>query len=356
MPERPATVWIRLIAGLIGIGFMAWLMMGSGQQQPVARVEPDEGGLQFILENVPPGVEPDLYLFSDSDLRDFLRRPGPKDSRWLPNLALSKFPAVLLSYTWDLGYERVTGEHLFVHKEYRYPWRVEQKGGLTVYYAAGVVSWRVDRWAELNEWLPRFLESPQRSVVIYAMPDEESYARIIRGYGHLRQASAFWSSTREWIVLRPGHGEEVVAHELAHAYLAAGKGNPSWWDEGLATWVEIYSRARTSPGAAWLYWKGQLAPLADRMAREPVELSQVAYDSTAPADPYRVGLSLCIYLEKRLGTDGLKRLALATRERPLEDALREATGQTLTELAGEWHQAMAGGELLRWLEERAGLR
>lgn len=154
------------------------------------------------------------------------------------------------------------------------------------------------------------------------------------------------------IVLRPGQGEEVVAHELAHAYLV-GRGNPRWWDEGLATWVQLHAEARTSPRSIWLHGRGQLAPLAEHMALAPVDLSQVSYDSAAPADPYRVGLGFCLHLQQKLGIDGLKRLALATRERPLEDALREGTGQTLAEWAGDWHQAVVGGELLRWLEERA---
>lgn len=161
-----------------------------------ARVEPDEAGLTFALEQVPPGTEPRLSVYSDIDLQYFLRPTGRKGSLWLPNLALSKFPAVLLSYTWELGYGRVSGEYLYIHKDYLYPWRTRREGGLLVYYATGVVGERVDRWVELNDWLPQFLGSPQQSVIIYAMPDEESYTRIIRGYNHLQTAAAFWSGTQ----------------------------------------------------------------------------------------------------------------------------------------------------------------
>lgn len=349
MGERSGITWIRLLVGLMGIVLMARFMMGTETAPAATSVEADGAGLTFSLENVPPGTDPALSVNSETNLDAFLRRTGRRGSRWLPNLALSNYPAVLLNYTWDLGYERVSGEYLYVHKEYPHPWKVRQEDGLTVYYATGVVGWRIDRWVELNDWVSRFLGTPRQPVTIYAMPDDESYDRMIRGHGYLGKAAAFWNGTRKWIVLRPGQGEEVVAHEMAHAYLF--RGNPLWWEEGVATWVEVNYQARTSP-QAFLYWKGQLEPLAEQAAHEPVDLNQVGIDSQAPADPYRVGLSLLLYLESRLGTEAVKQMALLAREVPLDQLFAQRLGQGLDEVAADWNQALATGELQRWMEEQ----
>lgn len=353
--ERPRDTWIRLVLSMLGFVLMAWLALSGRPEEPpsplAAHVEPGSAGLTFALANAPPDAEPVLSVFSDTDLQYFLRPTDRKDSRWLPNLALSKFPAVMLTYRWEAGSQQVSGEYLYIHKDYPYPWKVEEAGGLTVYYATGVVGWRVERWVGLNDWLPRFLGTPQQPVVIYAMPDEESYARIIKGYSHLGKASAFYSGTRKWVVLRPGQGEDVVVHELGHAYLASG--NPIWWEEGIATWVELQHHLRTSPEAPWLYWKERLAPLVEQAAKEPVTLGRVDYDSAEPLDPYRVGLSFCLFIEERFGTEALKRLAVAARQAPLEEALPKVLGEDPVELLDAWQRALADGEILRWLEQRA---
>ncbi|MFZ5814904.1 MAG: hypothetical protein ACOY93_06330 [Bacillota bacterium] len=352
MRVRPKGAWSRVIIGMLGIGVIFRLMLQVSTATPAARVIPDPAGLTFQVDHPPRGVEPRLRLWADADLTDHLQPAEGAHSWWLPNQVLAKFPAVRLTYTWELGRERLRGEHLHIHRDYPYPWQVVQKGGLTVYFASPVAAGRISRWAELNDWLPRFLGTPQQPVVIYAMPDEEAYARVIGGNSHLDRAAGFFSGAHEWIVLRPAHGEEAVAHELGHAYLA--NGNPVWWEEGIATWVEAHARARTSPVSTWLHWRSRLAPLGERAAEGPLELAQAGYGSAQPLDPYDVGLSFCLYLERRLGTEGLKRLALAARREPLADALSRTVGEEVEGLEADWNRALQSGELLAWLAERAG--
>ncbi len=146
--------------------------------------------------------------------------------------------------------------------------------------------------------------------------------------------------------------ERVVPHEISHQVLYQATDNPfngppSWFDEGLASVVQI--------GGQREYWM-RLQDAAAAGILDDIESlnGQFPYDPNLALLAYAESLSIVTYITDTYGEDGLSKLIAAFGEGiTYEDAVLQALGVTLDELNTAW-QAQVGEQAQNQLSGVAG--
>ncbi len=348
--RRIWAVWLLLAAEL------AWLGAASrGQVQPVVALDLGPGpharsvqtseGVSFYLENHDPRLLPSLTVAARDRLDESLHYSAPRSGTTvvtLPRRHLESYPAQLLEYAWSVGTTELPGRHLYVNPDYPYDWEVQHAKPLTVYYTGAYPAYQVEGWAEIYRWLAGFLlmQNPPTQT-IYLMPSVADLRRAVDlNPSDERRLSGLWVERAESILLAP-QSEAVltttVAHEFTHALLY--NRNPIWWEEGIATWIAYQEAAHRIPGARSAGWQAfEVAMQAlHRLALESeISLDQIDQTQTYPLDRYTIGISFVLYVRSRLGEPGVLLLAVSAATQPLDEAVQEVLGETLSQVKQHW--------------------
>jgi len=306
----------------------------------------------FTLRGLPPGVEPRLTVSDgQKDLSNWLLLPerGPGEvSQRLSYMGVEMYPARRLTYTWQVGGESLSGEYLYVHPNYPFSWEVEQRGPLVFYHSGNLSQQVAADWGEAYQWLGAELGMEPVERVVYLLPDRNSLQKALGSDPLVSNVAGLWVGRLQGILTSTDFSPEalrlIMTHEFAHAYLE--NDNPSWWEEGIATWIEARYLSRFVLPSLTPEGLRPYEALAERMRAEPVLLVRINQSQASPLDPYTVGYSFCRYVESQWGDGAVLRLAVAAAARPLKEAVFEVLGQSLDAVEAGWQEYVRSGDLV----------
>lgn len=321
-----------------------------------ALVEQEAHMITLRLQGHRAGAEPKLTVTAGNrDLGSYLRfreDRGTETSVRLSYAGVNIFPVRILTYTWEVDGRQVTGQHMYVHPNFPFPWKLEQHGPFTFYHTGTLTEELATQWAALYTTLAGFLGLKPVEQTIYVLPDIEALQKALGSEVTTRKVAGLWIEPLNAVLLSTDfHSstlQKIVYHELTHAFLA--NRNPSWWEEGVATWVEgqMFRRDWVWDGDG-LYLK-RFGALQRVMETEGTFLMRASPGQNPPLDPYTVGFSFTLYLQDRIGEDALLRLAVAASERPVAEALKETLGEDLDQLEVGWQEFVRSGAHLKVLQ------
>lgn len=316
-----------------------------------AWAEQDSVTLTFRLNGHERGVRPTLSVKAgDRSLDEWLRFPeyGPTGSSYrMSYYGVEMYPARVLTYTWEVEGKQVTGEYVYVHPKYPFDWKREKRGSYLFYHTGTLTDENVEHWTKINSNVAGYLSLPEAEWTVYVLPDAESLQQALGGKAEERQVVGVWSERLQAALVINDYPplvlEQLLSHELAHAYLY--NGNPIWWEEGIATWVQRGLSSQILAGANNLVVHPRFTALRKVMETEGTFLVRSNHSQKEPLDPYTVGLSFCFYLQSRFGEEGVLKLAAAAAERPLGEMVQELFGETPDQLEQGWREYVISGEL-----------
>lgn len=134
----------------------------------------------------------------------------------------------------------------------------------------------------------------------------------------------------------------VLTHEICHVLVhdAVGDALPTWFEEGVATWLGRRWGLRDTLVLSSNLLVGELPPLdrLDPLFRSSSSRARVAY---------AVSFDFVQWSVDRYGDDVVSDIVRLTRERPFDDAWLAGTGETLASAEARWRR---GSVLLyRWV-------
>ncbi len=130
----------------------------------------------------------------------------------------------------------------------------------------------------------------------------------------------------------------VLAHELAHSFMAAlpGRGSPTWFLEGVAQVEEGRSATGDRKGLVQLQQAGRLVPL------EKLRDSFIGLPTGAVDLAYVESLSAVEYLISRIGRSGLRNLLdLMAQNYNFENAFNTALQRSVSEFETAWRNELS---------------
>ena len=301
----------------------------------------------------PVSMDDDGNLSLDIDLRN-TPLPGFADIRYWYQVDMMNGKA----YQSNVSY--------FTYLDNRYQWKTLADERFTIYWYAGDLSFgeellNVARVGaiEVQELLDIFLPE---GVDIYVYDDVQKMQAV------LPDAGQYWFAGHADPVhgvvlttLPPGHDQRLemerqIPHELMHVALSytdshAYQNYPIWFNEGLASMVELYPDPEYETLISNAFESGQLIPMADLCQSFPSDPRQtlLAYAQSA---------SFTQFLFDQYGKPGFNRLMAAYASGlDCERGVEEALGESLAGLEESWRQSTFTGvtlgiafrEMLPWL-------
>lgn len=254
----------------------------------------------------------------------------------------------------------------FAYIDNRTPWRSVSGDQITVYWYAGDLSFgqevlnvALQGARDVGELLEVFFP-PSLDIYVYdsmqamqaALPDASQY--WIAGHADPSQKVIL-------VTLQPGPDQRLemerqVPHELMHVALNYTDSNaysnfPAWFNEGLASMVELYPNPEYTILLENAYESGELLPMQDLCRSFPSDPQRalLAYAQSA---------SFTQYLHDQFGESGFNRMMAAyAAGMNCEHGIEEALGKNLADLDESWQQSsftrvtlgIAFQELLPWL-------
>lgn len=305
------------------------------------------------LEGHRAGAEPQLTVMAGNrDLDSFLRFREEGETETAIRLSyagVNMYPARVLTYTWAVDGRRVTGEHMYVHPNFPFQWKRERRGPFIYYHTGTLTEDLSTQWGSLYTTLAASLGMEPVERTIYVLPNVDALQKALGGDVKERKVAGLWIESLDAVLLSTDYPasilKKIVYHELTHALVA--NRNPSWWEEGIATWAEGHMLRRDS------FWDGdtqfphRFRALQQVMESEGTFLVRANNSQDPPLDPYTVGFSFLLYLEDRFGQEAVVRLAAAASEQPVAEAVQVTLGEDLDSLEVGWQEFVKRGGPLR---------
>lgn len=321
-----------------------------------ALVEQEAHMLTLRLRGHRTGAEPKLSVMAGNrDLGDYLRFREDGETETALRLSyagVSMFPARVLTYTWAVDGQQITGEHMYIHPNFPFQWQREQHGPFIFYHTGTLTEELATQWATLYTTLAGFLGLKPVERMIYVLPNRDALQKALGSDGAKRKVAGLWNEPLDAVLVSTDFPsvtlQKIIYHELTHAFLA--NGNPSWWEEGIATWVEGQMVRRHGVWDGDLLFPERFESLQKVMESQGTFLIRASASQSPPLDPYTVGLSFFLYLEDRFGEEALLRLAVAASERPLAEAAEAELGENLDQLEAGWQEFIRSGGHLKVLK------
>lgn len=315
----------------------------------VASVEQEAHMIILRLKGHRAGAEPTVQVMAGPrDLSAYLRFRedlGTETSVRLSYAGVNMFPARLLTYTWEVDGQKVTGEHIYVHPTFPFRWELEQHDPFTFYHTGTLTAKTAADWIDHYTDLADFLSLEPVERTIYVLPNVDALQKALGSEGTEPKVAGLWIETLDAVLVSSDFPaaelRRIIYHELTHAFLA--NRNPSWWEEGIATWAEAQMSRRHGIWAGDLFIPQRAAALQEIMRTEGTFLVRATHSQPPPLDPYSVGYSFIMYLQDRFGQEAVLRLAAAAAEQEIAEAVMAVLGEDLDTLEIGWQAYLKEG-------------
>lgn len=345
---------------IIGLSFIP-LIPGIGSAQENINIIPEEPVYQFndnirfnaLILSPDPIEEVLLFVQLDSE-SDIHVHPASIDNHRqvslnldLKELSLKTFSNVEYWYQINSpnGDTYTSPSYSFFYDDNRYQWNTLEGGLFKIHWYAGDITFseevlNVSRTGltRLQEFLDVFVPE---NVDIYVYDSPQAIQDALPKSGQ-DWAAGHADPVRALIFVSIPTGpdqhmemERQIPHELMHVALYytdshAYSNLPNWFNEGLASLVELYPNPEYQDLLESAYKSGDLIPISSLCQAFPSgsESALLAYAESA---------SFTRFLYGRFGNDGLNRLMAAyASEMECTEGIEEALGSDLTQLEASW--------------------
>jgi len=227
----------------------------------------------------------------------------------------------------------------------RFDWDVSSSGQIALYtygMSPDFVAWMLDQsQATLDDLESRYDMDEIDAIAIWVYPDSGDFAGSRQANTRESVAGISYPGASLITAVVPKGNERefgrVIPHEISHQALFHATENPFafpplWFDEGLATHVQLGGTDHYA-GMVWrAAQKGQLFDITSLNASFPYQPMQATL-------AYASSWSMMDYIESTYGSDGIARLIAAFGEGiPVNDAIHQALGIPVEQLNADWHQ------------------